>query len=508
MVSMAQSGTAFTFEKRILLHLLKYTSLKNEFENPPEVSQYGIAESLNCRQSDVSRMLKKMLHEGFIECITTHIKGAKQRRKVYFLTPKGREVALQLLEDLRQSLVVVKHPQSGSVEMKMEDVLKLLNHKYDIIHLFFIYSNYGHIAVTESGEVNIDEDKPLLSKTPVQPLTSPAADKDVDKRIKQAERHAEDVDAGERVPVKFKLPHPGRLFGRHEERKAISDFLSDSELSVLLIYGLAGMGKTTLASTHLHSSPEDTFWFTLRPYTTINNFTTEIASFFLQFEIPDLVNFQEPGQAVDIISLVSTISELFSRQEFALQGTPGSKPVMVLDDIQKASAEMKELIEELIDVCRTRRTFKLVLLSRQMPPYIDQRLTVLSGQVKILELKGLDFASARRILNIPGLSEQELRAAWELLSGHPLSLELLAKSSSQTPTALTLPEKGDAVALKDAPFLHIQLFISNQIMSTLSQQDREILEFTSVLRLPFNRLAMEQITGFSFDSFENLIHNG
>ena len=74
-----------TIADKILIHLFQYVSYLDAAEVPFEMSQEGIAHAIKVQRSQVSRALKTLLDKGYVDEQICRIKGAKRRRKGYFL---------------------------------------------------------------------------------------------------------------------------------------------------------------------------------------------------------------------------------------------------------------------------------------------------------------------------------------------------------------------------------------------------------------------------------------
>ncbi|MCD6461287.1 MAG: winged helix-turn-helix domain-containing protein, partial [Thermoplasmata archaeon] len=87
-----------TARERILIHLLNYIHLENEYTLPLPVTQPGISGELSIQRPYVSMVLKAMREEGLVVEKTAHITGVQRKRKAYLLTPQGIEAAKLLKE--------------------------------------------------------------------------------------------------------------------------------------------------------------------------------------------------------------------------------------------------------------------------------------------------------------------------------------------------------------------------------------------------------------------------
>ena len=91
-----------TTEERTLLHLLDNQLPENNWEAPMELTQAGISAAVHVQRKHVPRTLKRLQEQDFLNTTSRHVPGARQRRRVYSLTPDGRERALSILNGSKQ----------------------------------------------------------------------------------------------------------------------------------------------------------------------------------------------------------------------------------------------------------------------------------------------------------------------------------------------------------------------------------------------------------------------
>ena len=90
-----------TVAEKILYHLFQYIKSEDKYEVPFDITQDGIAQSCGISRAHAAIELKKLREtEQIIEKLS-HVKRAKSRRKVYFLTPGGKEKASKIVEHVR-----------------------------------------------------------------------------------------------------------------------------------------------------------------------------------------------------------------------------------------------------------------------------------------------------------------------------------------------------------------------------------------------------------------------
>ncbi len=79
-----------TVAERIVLYLSNYSKFQDDYDVPLDVTQDGIASALRISRAHAAIELKKLKEREEVKERLAHVKGGKARRKVYFLTIKGR----------------------------------------------------------------------------------------------------------------------------------------------------------------------------------------------------------------------------------------------------------------------------------------------------------------------------------------------------------------------------------------------------------------------------------
>ncbi|UCH89708.1 MAG: winged helix-turn-helix transcriptional regulator [Thermoplasmata archaeon] len=87
----------FNKEDELLVYLSSYNNnYSDDYVVPYAVTQKGICKNINCSQGHVSRLLKKLIDEGYGIQMTRKIERKRRKQKAYFLTDKGQELALKI----------------------------------------------------------------------------------------------------------------------------------------------------------------------------------------------------------------------------------------------------------------------------------------------------------------------------------------------------------------------------------------------------------------------------
>jgi len=96
---------ALTVAEKILYHLFQYIKSEDKYEVPFDVTQDGIAQSCGISRAHAAIELKKLREGEQIVEKLSHVRRAKSRRKVYFLTQDGKAKASKIVEHVRAEKV-------------------------------------------------------------------------------------------------------------------------------------------------------------------------------------------------------------------------------------------------------------------------------------------------------------------------------------------------------------------------------------------------------------------
>ncbi|MEC7255781.1 MAG: hypothetical protein VXV76_04135 [Candidatus Thermoplasmatota archaeon] len=119
-----------TTEHRMLIHLYDNILPNNQWEAPAALTQAGISAAVHVQRKHVPRTLKRLEKADEITIHNRHVPGAKQRRKVYSLTAKGRARAKLLVEQTLSTQVVYQQGSTTIREIPKESrrLLEILSH--------------------------------------------------------------------------------------------------------------------------------------------------------------------------------------------------------------------------------------------------------------------------------------------------------------------------------------------------------------------------------------------
>ncbi len=119
-----------TTEERTLLHLYDNILPEGNWEAPNTVTQAGISAAVHVQRKHVPRTLKKLENNSDLITGQRHVPGARQKRRVYALTPSGRERAGRLRERILSEIVIEngKKIALSSLRKGGQMILELISH--------------------------------------------------------------------------------------------------------------------------------------------------------------------------------------------------------------------------------------------------------------------------------------------------------------------------------------------------------------------------------------------
>ena len=134
-----------TVEQRVLLHLWDTPLGDNPWEGRPELTQAGVSEAVGIARKHLPRTLKKLREKERIHEETRHVAGAKQRCRVYALSPGGRSAASELVDEI--------HARVVNADGEQTTVQTLHNHTTGLLDVLRNIDNTGTYRPPVEGEI-------------------------------------------------------------------------------------------------------------------------------------------------------------------------------------------------------------------------------------------------------------------------------------------------------------------------------------------------------------------
>ena len=95
---MLNNPNSFTVHERVILHLNRFSSLQSHYLIPGTITQDGIANAVGIARNHVPRAISSLKGRGMLIEDKARVEGFDRKKKVYFLSERGREKARELKE--------------------------------------------------------------------------------------------------------------------------------------------------------------------------------------------------------------------------------------------------------------------------------------------------------------------------------------------------------------------------------------------------------------------------
>ncbi len=439
--------------ERILLHLSDFSDFMSSVEVPFALSQMGIANAVSIARSNVPRAISGLKDQGFLVERQAHVQGVSRKRKAYFLTDSGMNVAEETWKRLREFPLRAILPDGTTISSNLgeiQDKIPFTMRPVDVIR----YLN-------DNGVLD------------VRSLSADLVERDLSKHVEK-----------QLVTSLGDLPRLRHFYGRSTELENMVNLL-EARSTTLMIPGIAGIGKTSMAAKVIESfmHRRNLLYHRCQDWDGSRAFFESIADWLSSIGDPmlaDYISATPVPQAADAARIITD----------ALSGSPA---LIVIDDYHKVSDKVlhqtiqaisRELVEFEGDV-------GLVIFSRsfrQVVPLKDADGRIVS---LVLPLEGLDQESTRSLLSaFDDLDQEKLLYIHSLSRGHPLVLELINRGAS-------------AGAFHES----LENYVNIEIFSKLSGEQKRLLGALSIFREP---IPLEAITeqGLNVDELDSLVESG
>lgn len=411
-------------DERILLFLSEYSNRRELWDVPKEVTQKGISAKLDILENNVSRSLKRLQNDDLVEAELKHIKGEKRRQRAYFLTPKGEETVVEVRD--RVSRMPITISVEGDLQRTTIDTAHRRSREMGL-----------NLTIAEVYQVKRNGEEPFTIST-------------------------DGTGPGEGPQIYGHYQMPDHFYGRDHENGTIRDFIN-TKAGVLLIWGLAGMGKTSLI---LHSLTENRVkggYVCCQPWTDRIELVNDISNILMDMGLTEDAE-ELTGEEISPGKLSRKMREISAAQK---------NLVFVIDDLQKTGGGIDIYVEALCKTAMDYPGLKLVLLTRERPQFLDPRYE-LRGSLVSLQLRGLDEPAIREMVRKEKV-EADPDIVMDITKGHPLFIELL----------MTTADSGPSDRFNE--------FLDKEVISPLSPRQKIALEIASITGVPFHRSLLRKV---------------
>jgi AAA+ ATPase superfamily predicted ATPase len=356
-----------------------------------------------------------LINRDLVEENLAHIDGLTRRRKVYMLTDEGIMSSKELLDEIGSTKVEVKEGGENSTNT--------------ISNLY------------QSGEVTLKNLSDVLSTKVL----------DMDKPVEVKEEKK-----GQTLYIHSLTP-PDMFLGRDREIEEITNAIASPKRKVTIIYGIAGVGKTTLGwkITQIFMKEMNIFYIDLKEWTSLSYVLRELGDFLAKSGWTSLRSYIETARDVDIEAVCDLMKDI-----------PQEVPyLIILDDLHRAPKEVTMFMSSLKERLRFLKKFNLLVLSRKRAEFYDIRDVRIHNLVGEVELLGFNKQTSRKFLLERDFKEDEVDIVIERTGGHPLALVLVEREGYNY-------DIGD-----------FDQFLTEEIFNKLKKNEMKLLGLLSLSRL-------------------------
>ncbi len=405
----------YSTANRILAHLSATAS--HEPTSLSGLTQEGIAAATHSGRTTATKWLARMESSGLVVGERAHVPGHRVRKTVYRLSHEGWVQAMKLRSRLTSDIVEVLAPGLDPTPMRVADIPEI----------FPAYVNMtAAVSLVRRGRLDFTK--------------------------------LQGIGSGGVAPLLWgdTLRRLGRVFGRTEEFMEL-DAWASSLSSLLIVTGIAGIGKSTLVASWLvRQRPRPyIYWFEIHDGTTRPILLEDLAAFLARLGRRGLKNLLAEHRAAD----PQVITRVLSHD---LREVP---ILVVLDNYQRATPDLARFIAgpvlELVHAAST----KVLLISRTGPASLMRRKVAKDSRAAVLHVHGLDLEASLSLLRAKGFAGDDvaLQRAASSARGHPILLSFAAQTGSSVSGEMTR-------------------YLEREIWRTLSKDERTILEASSLFR--------------------------
>jgi DNA-binding MarR family transcriptional regulator len=364
------TNKTLTANEKVLVHLKESPPLRDVMDAPFVLTQHGISENVGIRINHVSRAMKALAKDGFVEEVSGRVRGEVRKRKLYKLTERGTSKSKKLKEKIADKIILLKKAKIPE-KLTVSEALKKM----------------GDVPTTTLMKM-VDSDGV------------------VDVSTKKEKKFATFATG---------LPKEDPFHGREGEMAVLEEWLNSREEKVLSLAGTRGMGKTSLAM-HAYkewSSVRNTFWFSFQAWDTPISFLEALSNFLYEVGKSDLKSYLTSSKKIDMWEVSGTME----------RGLADSENVLFLDEFPRKAVEMESLLVTITEaIARTENTKMLIT---QDVRSIPNRRSFLARQILVeMDLLGLDKKSCEQLLSRK-IGSAEFDKIYRLTEGNPLHIKLM-----------------------------------------------------------------------------------
>ena len=258
------------------------------------------------------------------------------------------------------------------------------------------------------------------------------------------------------------MPKYKSFFGREKDIEILQNFVNSKSYKILYLKGIAGIGKTSFLTnfvSNYHREKSNIFWYRFYEWSTLGYFINVLSNFFVQLNRNELSTYLKSATKIEI----DEITNIFKKD------TEDIDILFILDDFHYINKEILFFFKSIMNVIKKTDNLKFIMCGRRCVKFYSFADKIIRKNVFEYQLFGLDYESSVNLLKTRNIMKN-LDTIYTLTKGHPLCLELI-------------DETGENIT-------DLVEYLHDEIISTLSDKEKEILSFSSVFRIPIHRKAL------------------
>ena len=450
-----ETGQNVPVTDRILLHLWEQDYQADHYIVSSEVTRSGIAESCALHPPNVSRAMRKLSSKGLISQHSRSIRGENRRQKTWQLTEDGRDSARERISELRSILVLIRSKEGELLEIRADKAAQMLRAGLSLLQVLM---HAQHEGVLNFGDIRFGA---LVSKEAQHPPPGSIS-----------------ILAGAHSTYHTKPPLTREVHGRKKEKDELRDWY-DSTVPLISLSGIAGCGKTTLAShwiSELMDSSEDVkmMYYPCQPWDSSLGIATSLLH---RLGIIDKKSDPygvletlpyKPASRIEIDSFRRRlIAHLLDEKNlFESEVRQSMEYLVILDDVHNIQSSGDHLFGALLQIAESTK-LRLMMISRTNLLFYDRRDVHTRKKVREINLSGLSLEEVSEWLRLMDNPENiPAEQIHRVTGGHPLAVELLEIYGQ------TLHE--DWLRFLDEEILNVLPEDHREILSILAVSDRPV----------------------------------
>ncbi len=397
---------------RILLHLWEQDHQADHYLVTYEMTRPGIAEICALHPPNVSRSMRELMSNDWVTEHTRTVRGDERRQKTWQLTEEGRAEARERIADLRSTQILLRSHDGKLLEVRADEAAARLQTGLTLLQVLM---HAQHEGVLNFGDIRFG--------AIVKPDDAPSPG-------------SLSLLAGAHSTYHTRLPETRTVHGRSAEKLRLDDWHS-SATPMFVLSGIAGCGKTTLASFWLEGllgdKPElDVMYYPCQPWDSPLGIATSLLhrlGIGPDDDSEDPYSILEalplkPGARLDLDQYRRRLIAHLLDEDGRCGGT-SEELLVILDDVHNIGSDGAHLFGALLQIAEV-SPMRLLLISRTNLAFYDRRDVHTRGRVSELSLSGLtleEISAWLASLDLP--SEAPAEEIHRATGGHPLAVELL-----------------------------------------------------------------------------------